>query len=344
MKALLFGVLMLGATASVATGQELVTLLPSPIQLSSRIGPLEFDGKPSKYDDPRLGVSYGYNAPGAALTIYVYDAGVAEVPDGADSIAVCREFEDAKQGVRGSPAYGNTRFRSEHLVRLAPPEDAPLAREAVFEMDREGRHLISYLWITGVAKHFVKLRFTMVAPPRDEVLEARRTVLDAVGAAMRPHLAAVAAAAGKKSGDGAALTVTLNQSGGADMITGLSYLMVLSAMAEKEPESAPACGGEYVPAFGKAVAAWETALAILDESGGGSRFARTLAAANKAGMIEEFVWIELHREQWGATPPDGLALGEYAAWRKKNMKNIRIPDFGAVTFDRPRPLPLEDRP
>jgi hypothetical protein len=329
------------AMAANAAGQGTVKLLPAPIELPARLGPLVYNEKPNKYDDPRLGVAYGYNAQGALLTIYVYDAGITDIPDGADTMPTCQEFEVAKQGVRETPSYKNTVLKSEQLVRLGPPEDAPLAREAVFEMEREGRQAISYVWITGAEKHFVKLRFTMFAPHTDEIAEARRTVLNALGAAIRPHLAPVDP---KEKDAGSSLTLAINDSGANDMGIGIGYLLLLSEIAEKNPVNAPVCGGEYVPTFEEDVAAYQGALTIMEESGDGSRFAKKLAAANKAGMFEEFIWSELHREQWGTTPPDGLDLAAYAPWRKKNVKKLLAPAFGGITIDHPRPLPVESAP
>ena len=54
--------------------------------------------------------------------------------------------------------------------------------------------------------------------------------------------------------------------------------------------------------------------------------------------------MDRHREAWGVVPPAGLTLPEYAEWRKKNLKRFKPPDFGTVTIDHPRPLPLEPVP
>jgi hypothetical protein len=76
----------------------------------------------------------------------------------------------------------------------------------------------------------------------------------------------------------------------------------------------------------------------MDDS---SKLAKQLAKVDQAGFFEEFVWVELHRESWGATPPEGLALPEYGAWRKKNLKRFKAPSFGSVVVQHPRPLPPE---
>ena len=99
--------------------------------------------------------------------------------------------------------HTNTTLKSEQLVRLSPPDDAPLAREAVFEMDRRGQHAVSYVWITGAAKHFVKLRFTMDrAAHATKSLEARRAVLNALGAAIGRTLRRSIREGGQEAPDG----------------------------------------------------------------------------------------------------------------------------------------------
>ena len=131
-----------------------------------------------------LGSSYQYLGRGLSLTIYVYDAGVEAIPDGADNIPVCDQFEDAKNGVTKA-GYRDMALKSEQMVRLAPPGDVLLAREAVFEFVRQERKTISYVWVTAAAKNFIKLRFSLDAELRDEVPEARRALLDALGEAVQ---------------------------------------------------------------------------------------------------------------------------------------------------------------
>jgi hypothetical protein len=65
--------LLLAACASAEEAN--IRLAPTPLEMPRPIGPLQHDPDPHKYDDPAPGVSYQYNARGASLTIYVYDAG-----------------------------------------------------------------------------------------------------------------------------------------------------------------------------------------------------------------------------------------------------------------------------
>jgi len=321
-----------------AVGAEtslLVPLLPSPITLPARIGPMRYTGTPHKYDDPRLGVSYQYGGDGLSLTVYIYDSGETNLVDGADTRSTCREFEIAKQGVLQT--YQKPQLKVEQLVRLNPPDDLPQMREAQYEFEREGKPTISFIWITTAAKHFVKLRLSMNPRLRDELPEARRAVLGVMGEAIKPHLVPVDPKAEK-----AGSSVGFNLSGGSDdaLQAGFWYLMLLNGVADQSPEQAPVCGGEFVPSL-------ETELGIyrgMFEPGqelAKSRLGKTITKIDKAGFLEEYLWVDRHREAWGVVSPAGLTLPEYAEWKNKNLKRFKPPDFGTVTIEHPRPLPLE---
>src|SRR5215470_72294 len=132
------------AIAQLAAAEEPLKLLPSPLELPRHIGPLRTDGEAHTFGDPRAGSAYVYEGKGLLLTVYVYDAGVTDIPDGAGSAAVCEQFEEAKLGVTQA-GYRDVVLKSEQMVRLEPPDDAPLAREALYEMVRKEGPAISYL-------------------------------------------------------------------------------------------------------------------------------------------------------------------------------------------------------
>jgi hypothetical protein len=323
------------APAPGAEAQPLVPLLPSPIMLPTRIGPMRYIGPPHKYDDPRLGVSYPYGGDGLSLTVYIYDAGETTLVDGADTMPTCREFEIAKAGV--VQAYQKPQLKAEQLVRLNPPDDLPQMREAQYEFEREGKPTISFIWITTAARHFVKLRLSMNPRLREELPEARRAVLAVVGEAIKPHLAPADPKVEK-----AASTVASNSSGGSDdaLLAALRYLMLLNAVADKSTDRVAVCGGEFVPTL-------KTELGIYrdmfdpHQKLAKSKLGKTITQIDKAGFLEEYLWVDRHREAWGAVPPSGLTLAQYADWREKNLKRFKAPDFGTVTIDHPRSLPLE---
>jgi len=328
-------VLMWVVAAGAVAAEEPVPLLPSPIVLPGRIGPMVLVSEPHKYDDPRAGVSYQYGGDGLALTVYVYDAGETDLPDGADTMASCREFEDAKQSVHQS--YQKVVLKSEYLAKLNPPDLLPQVREARYEYEREAQPIISFVWVTTAAQHFVKLRMSMASRLRDEVPDARRAVLSTLGEAIKPHLAPVDP---KAEPPGTALNV--NALGGSpqdDQASGLMYVVLLAAVAEESPELTPVCGGEFIPSYDTELGVYRGMVTIDGEAP--TKSSKQLAQIDKAGFLDEFVWVELHRESWGTAPPAGLTLAEYQSWRKKNLKRFKAPNFGSVVVQHPRPLPPE---
>jgi hypothetical protein len=329
----------LAGCASLAAAQDTIELLPSPLKMPRRIGPLVFDGQPHSFPSPELGIGYQYNSDGLSLTIYVYDLGIKDIPDGANTVATCQQFEEAKEGVIQA-RYPNTVLKTEQLVRLSPPDDQPQAREAVFEFTMKQRSAFSYVWITGVAGNFIKLRFSVDADLKDEVPDARRAILTAVGEAVKPYLAPPAATEEKKGKEGGT-TININSLGGSqdDLTTSMMYLMFVSALAEKDPGAAPPCGGTLVPSFEIELSAFQSL--VQSEATNKSAFGQKLVAIEKAGFLEEFVWMDRHRDEWGDATPGGLTPGDYKKWRKKNLRNFNVPDFGSVGVEQVRMLPLE---
>ena len=321
--------------ASVSAQEPNIRLAPSPLELPRSIGPLQGNADPHKYDDPALGVSYQYNARGASLTVYVYDAGASDLADGADTIPVCQEFESAKQGVKA--AYPNAELVSQNSVRLQSSEPAPLMREAVFEFEFRERPTISYLWITAVAKNFIKLRFTADAQLRDELPEARRAILTAMGTAIAPHLAPMDPNA-EKPGNSINLKVGA-EAFDDDAVSTFIYPLALTAMAEKTPELQPVCGGEVLPDHATQVALFREVFGAAG-MGDEGKVSKRIQQVDAAGYLEEFVWVEFHQESWGKSPPEGLTLGDYAKWKKKNLERFRMPALGSVALGYPRPLPM----
>ena len=82
------------------------------------------------------------------------------------------------------------------------------------------------------------------------------------------------------------------------MEAGIWYLMLLNTVADKSPELAPVCGGEFVPSL-------DTELGIyrgMFEPGqelAKSRLGKTITQIDKAGFLEEYLWVDRHREAWG---------------------------------------------
>ena len=326
-----------GCAGAAVAADDTVRLLPAPLEMPRRIGPLVYDGAPHRFEQRELGVAYQYLGRSLSLTIYVYDLGIENIPDGGDTNVSCEQFEQAKFDVVRA-GYANTVLKSQQLVRLASSDDAPLAREALLEFEREGHPTISYLWVTGVAKNFVKLRFSLDSQLRDEAVDARQAVLTALGEAIKPHLQKVVDA-GEKSVSATAINLTSDA--GDDMATGLMYLMLLSAEIDKSPTAGPLCGGVFDPPFDTELAVYKSLFSPEGLGDGNTKLGKKIASAAEAGFLEEFVWRELHRDSWGDSPPEGLDLAGYTPWKKKNLKRFRMPSFGNVVVGHPRPMPVD---
>lgn len=325
------------AAQAAAPAPEKVVLAPSPLELPVKIGPLHFSGEPHKYEPAAAGVSYAFAGRGLMLTIYVYDGGLQELPDGGDTVEACEQVEMAKEGVREAK-YPNTVLTREQMVRLTPTEAFPLAHEVRYELEREGRPSISYIWVTAAAKHFIKLRFTFDKELKDEEADARRGILDAVGEAVRPHLAAAQSEPKPKKDRDTTINVAMGPDG--DVMTGMLYTTMLSSLLEQSPELAPPCGGTVVPTFETEVGVLRGVLEMA-AAGVESDFTQRLARIEKAGFLEEFVWNDMHREDWGGWEPSDLALADYLKWKKKHLKNFQVPNLGSVTVEHPREWPVE---
>ena len=96
----------------------------------------------------------------------------------------------------------------------------------------------------------MKLRLSMVPRLRDELPEARRAVLAVVGEAIKPHLVPAdpkSENAGKFAGSQS--WRAWRRFGRRAAKRASMYLMLLNAVADKSPELAPVCGGEFVPSL-----------------------------------------------------------------------------------------------
>src|SRR5262249_38552125 len=104
--------------------------------------------------------------------------------DGPDSVPVCLEYEEAKGEIERGGNYENVELRSEYGRRLGAADAAPRVREALYELDRQGVHAVSVLWVTAGEGYFVKLRLSLRVEVADELDEARAHILAAMGQAV----------------------------------------------------------------------------------------------------------------------------------------------------------------
>ena len=325
------------AGAPLAVFAQTVALTPTKLELPARIGPLQFDGEPHHFEDPRLGSAYQYNGPMQSLTVYLYDLGEKSVPDGPDSVQTCQQFEEAKAGVMQAK-YPDTVLKTEQLVRLSQGETPLLAREAVFEFKIDGRPAQSYVWITGTSTRFMKMRFSADASLGKQIAESRRAILNAFGESIA-RVPPVPTAPGAEPEKKHSMVIYRVDASEDEMALGLMYLGTLGAVADKFPESRPPCGGPVVPTYEAELVTYKTMLAMGLTSEG--EIVTKLQATEKAGFLEELVWVDRHQDSWGKKAPTDLDLSGYKKWRKKNLKNFKVNDFGRLENNVPRPLPIE---
>jgi hypothetical protein len=115
-------------------------------------------------NNPALGISVGYNSPGIALTIFVYDYGIKEFPAGPDDPVMKQHFDQVvgdvmKMGEQGK--YENLILeRIVDEVVLGQSPQGPKALSASFSFVRNGQKNISELYLVSYRKHFIKIRYS----------------------------------------------------------------------------------------------------------------------------------------------------------------------------------------
>ncbi len=141
----------------------------------------EFIAEPvNKYDEPAWGASIGYNSlNGTAITVYVYDMGVAEIPDGLSSDTVRQEKHDAMEEIKEmvrSGVYTNYKLNEEKEIQLdirsgkkLPAFFWSMYYEAVMPEYNMNFPTYSSAYVTVIKNHVLKIRVSR--PMMDEANE-----------------------------------------------------------------------------------------------------------------------------------------------------------------------------
>ena len=344
LRALLVAAALPGALAfSAALGDNTVKLAPSMLKLPQNIGPLRYSGE-NRYSDRRMGRSFGYNASGISLNLFVYDYGLRNLPDGPDSVAACEQFESAKREIELGGNYENVVLRGESSRRMGATPDAPLTREAIYEFDRNGLHALSVLWVTAADGHFFKMRLSLRGEIADEIDEARAQILESLATAIaaRPPRAAPAPPSVPEGAHEA--SIEMNASGdAADAAMWLAYAVTLVQYAREHPDQGPPCGGEFEPPFEVEVEGRRAALReyrARPANGRRSNYFETLARVEAAGFLDEYVWTFLHTRAWGTSPPHELAIGAFDEFRAQDLAAHEVQSGAHVRINEVRVLPL----
>jgi hypothetical protein len=316
-----------------------VRLAPSQLKLPQAIGPLRYNGE-NRFSDRRLGRPFGYNASGISLSIYVYDYGVRAIPDGADSVPLCEQFQSAKQEIERGGNYDNVTLKGEFSRRLADDADAPVAREALYEFDRRGVHAVSALWITAIDGYFIELRLSLRSEVADELDEARAQILSAIADAIanrrkrntrEPPVPAQEA------------SIEVDSHYDPDTAAAwFAYAATLITYSREHPETRPACGGRLETNFAAELAARRAALASYRARAPAMNapgYFDLLARIEDEGLLEEYVWHYLRDERSDIVPPLELQMGAFDEFRERELAAHAVQSGARVRINTVRVLP-----
>ena len=332
-----------GTARPIPLSDNTVRLLPAKFRLLQNIGPMRYSGS-NRYADRRLGQSFGYGASGISLTIYVYDFGLRDLPDGPDSVAACEQFERAKREIELGGNYQNVVLRREVTRRMRDTADAPLAREATYEFDRNGIHATSVLWLTVADGYFVKLRLSLRSEVADELDEARTQILDTMAASLTSRPRRPAPPPDNRPETSVDFDLATDP---ADTALWLVYAAELLRASRDIPDALPPCGGPLIPGFASELAARRAALreylARAPEQRTSPYFSE-LARIEAAGFLEEYVWHYLRNESRDIAPPPELDLPAFENFRQRELAEHEVRTGARVRVNTVRALPLDPQP
>jgi hypothetical protein len=123
------------------------------------IGWLHFDrAEDNEREEPGLGHSLSYKAPGILCSLYVYDRGLPLIPDDVGDPVVLEEFENASQEI------------ATHRSDFEAVPDQPQGQdylERYYRVGEQGQQA-SLLWLTTSRGRFIRARVTWV---RDDFID-----------------------------------------------------------------------------------------------------------------------------------------------------------------------------
>jgi hypothetical protein len=325
-------------TQAAPLGDNTVRLAPSQLRLPQAIGPLRYSGE-NRFDDRRLGRSYGYNTAGISLSLYVYDYGVRDVPDGADSVPLCEQFETAKREIEQGGNYENVTLMSEYSRLLADGGNAQVAREALYSFERRGVRAVSALWLTAIDGFFIKLRLSLRSEVADELDDARTRILAALQEAIESRKRKPRQALSSPEEASIELGADIDADTAAPWFEYAAHLITSS---RRRPEIRPACGGPLSPDFAAELDARRAALTAFrarDPASRSSRYFDQLSRVDEAGFLAEYVWHYLRDEQRDLRPPGELRMGDFEAFRLRELPDHEVHTGARVRINAVRLLP-----
>lgn len=149
-------------------------------------------GKVTNYEEkqPGLGVSVGYNAPGIAITIYVYTAGLKSIDNTPSSASLKKHFSQVVQNIYKFEKLGNyksVKKISEGTTFLRSAKNGQQALFASFSYILDETKVLSKLYLMGYKNHFVKIRFTYDEAVQDQGKKMLTRFIDEIGKMLNRH-------------------------------------------------------------------------------------------------------------------------------------------------------------
>ena len=338
--ALLAAAVAFSALGSVSTsalaGEATHTTSVGGLALPEYIGPLEFIGEHSGPEGERS-LSYSYRAVGLALEISVTDLGPGGVADGIDAPELLERYREAKQDV----------IAATHVRRLKPHElnvplgDSRLAREALFTAKRSKNGVggATYLIFTAAHGLVIDARFDVAPGLEEDGSLSHVEILDALGAAIPATDAPVKQARAQAAAEAeAAMKVAIVWDPATPVQESriwLAYLFARAAYAVGESGADPVVG-EREASFEEEMRGRTMAVNMFrEQKRNDARLASVyfsdIDRVEAAGFLREYVWSYLRRASW-KTPPAGLNLDEFNAWRATHLTNHIPVTHGRIAF------------
>jgi hypothetical protein len=166
--------LVLSSTVTFAAGVREAAI---GLEFPERLGAMALKGR-MQFPQPADGASITYEAQDVRGAVYVYNAGLKEVPTGVGSPVIHRHFQQTAAALQraGKEGPADTSVRPiKGSTISAFPGCGPqfLWRSDAIEM--RGQSVVSRTYLTGYNNHFVKLRVTH---PRNDDKAAEQFVQD----------------------------------------------------------------------------------------------------------------------------------------------------------------------
>ena len=112
-------------------------------------------------DQPGLGYDVKYSGRGWIIDVFIYDAGLKDIPDSPLSDLVRRQFIQARGDIiRGRQRNPNDTIEEKETFQISTPDKTVRFVCGSFLIASDGRQLDSYLCLTAWKGKFVKYRLT----------------------------------------------------------------------------------------------------------------------------------------------------------------------------------------